>query len=155
MELLSLVIAVLAGFGALWGWRRCRSLEAQLDMQRSSHYRLVDEMRKELEKVHEELRRVKVSLYQVRNGGDVFTPEMTIDEAMALHPGVADVLAAFHIGGCASCAAGPDDTLEAVAAQRGVELPLLLQALNALVKGNPVDAVLESLQRRPNVVFFS
>ena len=155
MELLSLILAVAAGLGALWGWRRCKALETRLDTQRSAHYRLMDEMRRETERLQEELRRVKIELYRGRNGGTVFTPEMTIEEAMALHPGVADVLAAFHIGGCASCAAGPGDTLQAAASQRGVDLSLLLQALNALTDGNQVESVLESLQRRPNVVFFS
>jgi hypothetical protein len=43
------------------------------------------------------------------------------------------VLAAFHVGGCDSCAAEPDETLARVCAERGIDAAALLGTLNALV----------------------
>ena len=71
-----------------------------------------------------------------RTGGVHFTPETTLREAQLAHPQVQQVLAAFHVGGCDSCAAEPDETLGRVCAERGLDAGMLLGTLNALVSAD-------------------
>ncbi|HEX9982010.1 MAG TPA: disulfide oxidoreductase [Thermoanaerobaculia bacterium] len=63
-----------------------------------------------------------------------FTPEMRVNEALALHPSARWVFAAYHIGGCAGCSSAEIETLREVA--EGYRLPLerLLADLNSLVE---------------------
>lgn len=62
-----------------------------------------------------------------------FVPEMTVGEALALHPAAKWVFAAYHIGGCSHCAMSEEETLEQLAT--GYQLPLgkLIGDLNALL----------------------
>lgn len=63
----------------------------------------------------------------------MFRPEMKVTDALALHPSVRWVFAAYHIKGCADCPAAEIETLEEVA--EGYKLPLqrLLDDLNSLL----------------------
>ncbi len=70
-------------------------------------------------------------------GFQYFSPEMTIGEAMAVHPRVREVFAAFHLGGCAHCAINEFETLEQVCMGYGVDLNLLLEVLESVVKQKP------------------
>lgn len=67
-------------------------------------------------------------------GFQYFYPEMTIGEAMAVHPRVPEVFAAFHLGGCAHCGINEFETLEQVCMGYGVDLNLLLEVLESVVK---------------------
>lgn len=62
-----------------------------------------------------------------------FVPQMTVGEALALHPSVKWVFAAYHIGGCSHCAMSEEETLEQLAV--GYQLPLdrLIHDLNSLL----------------------
>ena len=62
-----------------------------------------------------------------------FVPQMTVGEALALHPSAKWVFAAYHIGGCSHCAMSEEETLEQLA--DGYRLPLekLIRDLNALL----------------------
>ena len=62
-----------------------------------------------------------------------FVPQMTVEQALALHPSARWVFAAYHIGGCSQCAMSEAETLEEVAA--GYQLPLdnLIRDLNSLL----------------------
>jgi len=62
----------------------------------------------------------------------MFVPDMKVTDALALHPSVRWVFAAYHIQGCADCPAAEVETLAEVA--QGYKLPLerLLNDLNAL-----------------------
>lgn len=71
---------------------------------------------------------------QEEPGFRYFVPDMTIGEAMAVHPRVREVFAAFHLGGCAHCAINQLETLEQVCAGYGVDLNLLLEVLEGLMK---------------------
>lgn len=62
-----------------------------------------------------------------------FYPEMTIGEAMSVHPRVREVFAAFHLGGCAHCAINEIETLEQVCAGYGVDMNVLLEVLESVV----------------------
>ncbi|MCS7220066.1 MAG: hypothetical protein RML36_03125 [Anaerolineae bacterium] len=155
MEWAALALSALAvGWGWL-NWRRWREVGRSLETLRSTHYRLVEEIRQEIATLQSEIRKLKVDWYRERNGGAVFAPSMTVGEALSLHPDVAEVLAAFHIGGCASCAVSPEVTLEAAAAQSRADLSLLLQSLNALLAEEQAPVMLDSLQRRANITLYS
>ena len=61
-----------------------------------------------------------------------FSAEMTVGEALSLDARTKWVLAAYHIGGCASCALSDEETLEELARGYGLRLEELLEALNGL-----------------------
>jgi hypothetical protein len=62
-----------------------------------------------------------------------FDANMTVAQALSLHPDARWVFAAYHIGGCNGCSRVDDETLREVA--DGYQLPLekLLADLNSLV----------------------
>lgn len=64
-----------------------------------------------------------------------FTPEMTVNDALALHPSARWVLAAYHLGGCTNCDARIEETLAEVAEGYRLELNRLLADLNSLFAG--------------------
>ncbi len=63
-----------------------------------------------------------------------FSLDMTIADAMRVHPRVAEVFAAFHLGGCAHCHINEVETLEQVCAGYGVDPDMLLEVLEGLME---------------------
>lgn len=63
-----------------------------------------------------------------------FDPNMTVGEAMAIHPQVAEVFAAFHLGGCASCGISEVETVAQVCYGYGVDIEILLDVLEGLME---------------------
>lgn len=63
-----------------------------------------------------------------------FAKEMTVGEAMALHPNTRWVFASYHLGGCSHCAVSMEETIEQVAEGYGVPLDKLMADLNALLE---------------------
>lgn len=63
-----------------------------------------------------------------------FYPDMPVADAMAIHPRVAEVFAAFHLGGCAHCGISRFETIEQVCMAYGVDTNVLLQVLEDLVQ---------------------
>src|SRR5215469_3050446 len=61
-----------------------------------------------------------------------FTPDMTVDQAFALHAGARRVFARFHLGGCSNCAISETHTILGISEDYGIPLPMLLENLNAL-----------------------
>jgi len=62
-----------------------------------------------------------------------FTPEMTVDQAFAMHAGARRVFARFHLGGCSNCAISETHTIAGFRSEDyGIPLPMLLDGLNAL-----------------------
>ena len=59
-----------------------------------------------------------------------FTPDTTMERAMAADPNLPVVLMKFHIGGCSLCGFEPTDTIAKVAEDNGVPLDRLLEAVN-------------------------
>lgn len=140
--------------GALvWGWvnqRERQAAEQRLDSLRRSHYRLVDDTRREIEGLQKQVRDLKLEIR--RQAGTLrFEPTMRVDEAYQLHPEAQAVFAAFHLGGCSSCAVSPDDTIESAARSHGVDPDALLSTLNSLLDSEQSESVLRQLERRPNV----
>lgn len=62
-----------------------------------------------------------------------FDPDMTVGEAMAVHPKVAEVFAAFHLGGCSSCGISEVETVGQVCMGYGVDVDVLLEVLEGLM----------------------
>ncbi|MCX5758155.1 MAG: DUF1858 domain-containing protein [Candidatus Hydrogenedentes bacterium] len=63
-----------------------------------------------------------------------FTLDMTIAQAMQVHPRAAEVFAAFHLGGCAHCHINQVETLDNVCMAYGLEPSELLDALEGLME---------------------
>lgn len=61
-----------------------------------------------------------------------FTPDMTVGEALALHPEAGLVFASYHLGGCSHCSINEYETLEQVCMGYGIPLDQLLDSLNNL-----------------------
>lgn len=75
--------------------------------------------------------------------GKFFTDSMTIAEAMAIHPRVAEVFAAFHLGGCAHCAINELETLGQVCAGYGVDPDTLIEVLDEVVERDQGECAAE------------
>jgi len=71
--------------------------------------------------------------YLRQTGALKFVPELTVAEALKLHPGAGKVMADLHLGGCAMCGVSETETLAEAAAAHGRNLDELLQALNTLI----------------------
>jgi hybrid cluster-associated redox disulfide protein len=62
-----------------------------------------------------------------------FDPAMTVNDALSFHPSARWVFAAYHLGGCTSCAVSTEETLAEVATGYGIPLEKLLGDLNSLL----------------------
>lgn len=62
-----------------------------------------------------------------------FDLDMPVAEAMAMHPRVAEVFAAFHLGGCSHCGISHYETVGQVCAAYGVDAEVLLEVLEGLM----------------------
>lgn len=61
-----------------------------------------------------------------------FTKELTIGQAMRMHPRAAEVFMGFHLGGCSHCAISEEESIEQVSLGYGIPVDMLLNALNSL-----------------------
>ena len=68
-----------------------------------------------------------------------FRLDMPVAEAMALHPRVAEVFAAFHLGGCSHCGVAQFETIEQVCMGYGVDSEVLLEVLEGLMENDPQE----------------
>jgi hybrid cluster-associated redox disulfide protein len=73
-----------------------------------------------------------------QSGAPYFHKDMTIGQALKLHPLAQTVMAGFHLGGCSSCDIKEDHILGAAAKDYGIDLDRLLEALNGLLDGTTV-----------------
>ncbi len=148
MLYLSLALAVIA---LLLAWRANKKntdLKERIAQVNSRVYNTRREFNETARELQAELNTLKYDLMHLR--GEAFVSgEMTIDAVTALHPKAVEVLAAFHIGGCASCSVDGSQRLEIAAAQNNQPLKPILVALNALVAAEQ-PSVDETL-RVPNV----
>ncbi len=71
------------------------------------------------------------------NAFKTFSPDMTVGEAMSMHPRVSEVFAAFHLGGCSSCGISQIETVGQVCGAYGVDLDTLLEVLEGLMDKQP------------------
>jgi hybrid cluster-associated redox disulfide protein len=66
-----------------------------------------------------------------------FRLDMPVAEAMAVHPRVGEVFAAFHLGGCAHCGISKFETIGQVCQAYGVETDTLMEVLEGLMEKDP------------------
>jgi hybrid cluster-associated redox disulfide protein len=140
MSVAALIVAVVALLVALFALRRMASLEDRLAHTASA----LDEARGALHETNENLNRKLAELrlgLRRQSGEAIFTPKMTIADAMEVHPQVRDVLASFHLGGCSNCAVSDVDTIEGACQSYGIDEPALMGALNQLVSGGSGGSV--------------
>ena len=62
-----------------------------------------------------------------------FEAQMTVSEALLLHPSARWVFAAYRLSGCAQCESSPDETLAEVAEGYRFNLADFLRDLNSLL----------------------
>ncbi|MEJ5247766.1 MAG: hypothetical protein WHS90_08365 [Caldilinea sp.] len=133
--IVSVAALLLALLALAYAWKLQRELDAargRLDRYNRALFKVEESMRTLREQLEETTVRLRVELLQ-RTGDARFTPEMTVREALLLHPQAQQILAGFHLGGCSSCAVEPDATLAALCASRGVDAAELLANLNQLL----------------------
>ena len=63
----------------------------------------------------------------------MFDQNTIVADALAMHPKVRWVFAAYHLGGCNACNLAHEETLEEVAKGYRISLEDLLRDLNSLV----------------------
>jgi len=63
----------------------------------------------------------------------MFRPDTIVADALAAHPKVRWVFAAWRLGGCNACERAPNETLEQLAEGYGISLDGFLRDLNSLV----------------------
>ncbi|MCH7911162.1 MAG: DUF1858 domain-containing protein [Candidatus Hydrogenedentes bacterium] len=73
---------------------------------------------------------------------------MTIVEAMAVHPQVAEVFAAFHLGGCSGCGVSEIETIGQVCMGYGIDVDLLLDVLDELMV-DEADGATQEVASKP------
>ncbi len=76
-----------------------------------------------------------------------FDPNMTIIEAMSIHLQVAEVFAAFHLGGCSNCGVSEIETIAQVCMGYGIDVDLLLDVLEELMDDEAEDAAPEAASK--------
>ncbi|MSS73399.1 MAG: disulfide oxidoreductase [Candidatus Latescibacteria bacterium] len=72
-----------------------------------------------------------------QGSGPGFHRDMSVGEAMNLHPQAVAVMAGFHLGGCSSCSISDNHILGDAARDYGINIDNLLTALNGLFDGTP------------------
>jgi hybrid cluster-associated redox disulfide protein len=132
MNLAALIVAAVALAMAYLAVRRSGALEQQLARVSRSLDGLRLDLREEQEK--SEGRLLELRMEMRRRAGELsFSPNMTIKEAMEVHPRVGEVLASFHLGGCSQCAVSDVDTIEGACRTYGIDQPTLMGALSHLI----------------------
>lgn len=134
--MLSWVALVVALAAIAYAWKLQQELQtatSRLDRYNRALFAASDEIRQVRAEAVASLARLRAEIPLSRHAKALFVPEMTVREAMALHPQAEQILAAFHLGGCSSCAVAADDTLGSVCRNHGRDLEQLLQNLNLLV----------------------
>jgi hybrid cluster-associated redox disulfide protein len=151
MTTFALIVAILALVVAVLAFRRANSLQDRLDRAASQLLELRSSLEATNEEVSEKLAEMKLGMRQ-QAGEAIFTPKMTIAEAMEVHPKVVEVLASFHLGGCSSCAVSDVDTIEGACQSYGIDQNALMSALNSVVTGGSGGSVGPATGvRAPNV----
>lgn len=149
-------LALLMAGGALaYAWKLQQELYTatrRLDRYNRALFDANDEIRQVREELSAALAQVRAERRLPHGVVAQFVPQMKVQEAVAVHPQAEQILAAFHLGGCNSCAVDPNDTLADICREHGRDLTQLLQNLNLLVvdgqsppKGQP------QLLKVPNV----
>jgi hybrid cluster-associated redox disulfide protein len=134
MEIIALIVAALALIVAFFTLRRAGTLAERVDRATSSMLELRGALNETTEKLNSTLTDLRFE-QRVQAGETIFSPKMTIAEALAVHPKVNEVLVSFHLGGCSHCAVSDVDTIEGACQTYGIDQVALMNALNGLAGG--------------------
>jgi ABC-type nickel/cobalt efflux system permease component RcnA len=145
LEIALLLLVLVAMFVAWRAWRAIRALNAKLDRVAATLYETRREQREQDEEIQNRVVALDVALQQM-TGELRFDPNISLARLFEMEPRASNVLAAFHIGGCASCAVDENATLAEAVRARGADLDRVLKALNTL----PANGRAPDL-RAPNV----
>lgn len=147
LEIFAIVVSLFAIFLAWRARQEIKEITAKLDRVQSTVYETRQEQRNQQAQLETKIATLDVSLQQA-TGNLRFDPTMTLARLYETEPRAQAVLAAFHIGGCASCAVDEDGTLADAVRERGADMDKVLTALNTLPEnGGHADL------RMPNVRF--
>lgn len=85
---------------------------------------------------HEEEEHHEEAAAKPERGFRFFDLNMSVGEAMTMHPRVSEVFAAFHLGGCTHCSINEMETVGQVCMGYGVDPDQLLEVLESLMDRN-------------------
>ncbi len=129
------LLVALAALGAVWKLNgEMGTARRRLDRYNKALFDAGDRIRELEERLAARTAELRVEMRR-QSGEAAFTGETTMREAGLLHPQAEEVLSAFHLGGCQSCAVEPEASLARACAEKGAPLPRLLEALNSLPAG--------------------
>lgn len=147
IEIGLLVVSLVALLVAWRAWRELRALNAKMERLSETLYQTRQEQRQQDDEIQNRVAALDVALQQA-TGQMRFDPQQSLTELFEQEPRAQNVLAAFHIGGCASCAVDENASLADAVHARGADLERVLTALNALpANGGAAE------MRAPNVKF--
>ncbi len=147
LEIAAILLAAIAIFFARRARQDINSITTKLDRLQTTLYETRQEQRVQQEQVEAKIAALDLAVQQA-TGKLRFDPNTTLTRLYEIEPRAETVLAAFHIGGCASCAVDENGTLADAVRERGADLNKVLTALNTLpANGGSADL------RMPNVRF--
>lgn len=153
--LLTYIVLTIGLIGLLMAWRanaKNKDLQERIARTNSRVYDLRRELLEMQQTAQQETMGLRFQLLKLQGELKV-TPDMKIGEIVALHPQAEQVLAGFHLGGCASCATDPGQSLSEAIGAYGRELEPILVALNTLIAegGNGHETVSPERLKTPNI----
>lgn len=144
------IVALLIGLAALvYAWLVRQDLDKatrRLDRYNRALYDASDQIRKLEESQAATVAELRAEIAR-SNGQASFRPAMSVRESYALHPQAQEILAAYHLGGCSSCAVEMDDTIAQVCANAGIDVGQVIGDLNVLLVGQPLNGHANGMQR--------
>jgi hybrid cluster-associated redox disulfide protein len=132
MTTVALLVAILSLVFAYLAFRRADAIEKRQSETNNRLTELSLQMTQVADEAREGLAGLHLTMRQ-RAGELNFSPEMTIADAMQVHPKVSEVLASFHLGSCSHCAVSDVDTIQGACQSYGIDQKALMTALNQLV----------------------
>ena len=132
------IVALLIGLaGLVYAWLVRQDLDKatrRLDRYNRALYDASDQIRKLEERHTATVAELRAEIAR-SSGKASFRPAMSVRESYALHPQAQEILAAYHMGGCSSCAVELDDTIAQVCANAGIDVGRVIGDLNVLLAG--------------------
>ena len=144
------IVALLIGLAALvYAWLVRQDLDKatrRLDRYNRSLYDASDQIRRLEESQAAAVAELRAEIAR-SSGKAAFRPAMSVRESYALHPQAQEILAAYHMGGCSSCAVELDDTIAQVCVNAGIDVGQVIGDLNVLLAGQPMNGHANGVQR--------
>lgn len=135
-------VALLTASGAVaYAWKLQQELHTatrRLDRYHRALFDANEEIRKVRDELNAALAQVRVESRLPNGVTATFAPQMKVRDAIAIHPQAEQILAAFHLGGCNSCAVDPNETLADICREHGRDLTQLLHNLHLLLIGEQI-----------------